>query len=84
MGGRSMNRCLDLGMITNHRLSTSHWIKVLEPSASHRQVLFMSPQILFSTLIGSNKHNIDRGDDEDISSIDTTTHAAQQGPMTRA
>jgi hypothetical protein len=44
----------------------------------------MSPQILFSTLIGLNKHNIDRGDDEDISSIDTTTHAAQQGPMTRA
>jgi hypothetical protein len=48
MGGRSMNRSLDLGMITSHRLPASHR-QSLEPSASHQQVPFPSPQILFST-----------------------------------
>jgi hypothetical protein len=53
IGGRSMNRFLDLGMITNHKLPASHRTKALNHQHRTDKFPIPSPQILFSMLVGS-------------------------------
>jgi hypothetical protein len=53
MGGHTMNRSLDFGMITNHRLPTSHQTKASNRRHHTGKFPIPSPQILFSVLVES-------------------------------
>jgi hypothetical protein len=61
MGARAMNQSLDLGMIiiTGFQSPPNIALNCQNPPNT---VPNPSPQILFSTLVGSNNHNIDRDD----------------------
>jgi hypothetical protein len=48
-----MNRSLDLGMITNHRLPAKHRTKALNHRHHSDRFPIPSLQILFYTLVGS-------------------------------
>jgi hypothetical protein len=52
MGGCSMNRFLDLGMITNHMLPASYRTKALNRQHRTGKFPIPPPQIIFSILVG--------------------------------